>query len=79
MDQVRGLARHSVLSGRLRALLYRDAPLRVGLTALSVVDFGATETVQGWGVNTQRYMANEVEGSFIYLSNLELFLETETR
>jgi hypothetical protein len=79
MDEEKGLARHSILSAKLRAMLYRDAPLRVGLTALSVTDTGGTEHVQRCGVNAQRYIANEVEGSFIFLSNLEVFLETETR
>ena len=80
MDEPRGLARHSVLSAKLRGMLYRDGPLRVGLTALSVVEGGRTETVKQWGVNTQRFLANEYpKGSFIFLSNLELFLETESR
>jgi hypothetical protein len=74
----RGLAKHSVLSSYVRAMLYRDDPLRVGLAALSVTQTGRTERAMRWGVRTQRYLSNEIDGNFLYLSTLEFFLETET-
>jgi hypothetical protein len=78
MEEEKGIARHSVLSSKLRTMLYRDNVLRLGLTALSVSESGGTERLKKWEVGTQRYIANEVEGSFMYLTNLELFLETES-
>lgn len=77
-DEEIGLATHSVLSKMLRAMLYRDNALRVGLGLLSAEMNGATEKAQRWGVRQQRYYSNELQGSWLYLSNLEFWLETET-
>jgi hypothetical protein len=77
-DEERGLATHSVLSKMIRSMLYRDAVLRLGLAALSVTMDGSTERTQRWGIRTQRYVSNEIDGAFLYLSTLEFWLETET-
>jgi len=77
-DEERGLAIHSVLSKLIRATLYRDTPLRVGLQALSVTLSGSTERTQRFGITNQRYFSNEIAGDFLYLSTLEFWLETET-
>lgn len=78
MDEERGLDVHAILSKRLRSMLYRDDPLRVGLLALSVTMNGSTERAKRFGVRTQRYVSNELNGSWLYLSTLEFWLETET-
>lgn len=79
MDEERGLATHSVLSKMIRSMLDRDTPLRVGLGSLAVNDpYGGTERAQRWGVRTQRFMSNELDGAFLHLSTLEFWLETET-
>jgi hypothetical protein len=77
-DEVRGLATHSVLSKRMRGVLYGYQPLRVALAQLSVTLDGSTERLTRWGIRTQRYMNNDVEGSFVYLSTLDYWIETET-
>jgi hypothetical protein len=77
-DEERGLARHSVLSKMIRTMLYRDEPLRVGLSMLSVSMNGSVESARRWGIRSQRYLSNELDGSFLYLSTLEFWLETET-
>jgi len=77
MDPERGLATHSVLSKLIRSMLYRDDALRVGLRGLSVTVNGETEVLKRWSVRTQRYFSNEISGSFLYLSTLEVWLETE--
>lgn len=79
MDEERGLNVHSVLSRMLRSMLYTDQPLRVGLSALSSTLNGATEQSQRWGISQQRFFTNEIGGEWLYLSNLEFWLETETR
>lgn len=78
-DEERGLAIHSVLSSRVRAMLYRDPPLQVGFGALSWSDVGnpGQERAQRWGIRNQRFMSNEVTGSWLYLSSIEFWLETE--
>jgi hypothetical protein len=79
-DEEVGLAVHSVLSTRVRRVLYRDEPLRVALQGLSVTDeFGATETLKRWGIRTARYFSNEIDAQWVYLSTLEFWIETEIR
>lgn len=76
-DEERGLSAHSVLSMRVRSVLYRSEALRVGLGALYVTVGGVTERARRWGVRNQRYLNNEIRGQFLYLSTLEFTLETE--
>lgn len=78
MDQERGAAAHSVLSKLILAMLYRDEPLRVGLAGLSATVLGSTETLLRWGVTTQRFLNNELDAEWLYLSTVECWLETET-
>lgn len=77
MDEERGLAIHSVFAMRVRDMLYRDQTLRVGLASLSSTAGGSTERAKNWGIRTQRYLSNELEGSWLHLSTLEFWLETE--
>jgi hypothetical protein len=78
MDEERGLAVHSVMSEMLRTMLYRDTALRVGLSSLSTNLNGVQKRTTRWGISTQRYFSNELQGSWLYLSTLEFWLETET-
>lgn len=77
-DELRGLGVHSVLSSLIRATLYRDTTLRVGLAGLSVTIGSVTESARRWGIRDQRFLSNELSGSWLYLSNLTFWLETET-
>lgn len=76
-DETNGLAVHSVLSNRVRAMLYYDVPFRVGCAALAVDLGGATEHYRRHGVRQTVYVANDVQGSFLYLSTTQTFFETE--
>lgn len=78
LAEERGLASHSVLSKLIRTTLYRDTSLMVALRALTVTMNGSTERTQRYGVKSARYLSNEINGNFLYLSTLEFFLETET-
>lgn len=77
-DEIHGQAAHSVLSKMIRAMLYRDVPLRVGLAALSVSLSGSVETAKRYGIRRQDFLSNEINEDFLYLSTLEFWLETET-
>lgn len=77
-DEERGLIVHSIMSKRVRSVLYRDQALRVSLGSLYVTDGLSTERTTRWGIRTQRYMNNDIEGKFVYLSTLDYWLETET-
>jgi hypothetical protein len=76
-EEERGLAAHSVLSRAVRVVLYRDQAFRVALQALYVQDMYCIERTRRWWLGSQRYMNNDVEGKFIYLSTLEYWVETE--
>jgi len=76
-DDQQGVALHARMAKRVRVMLYRDDELRVRLGSLSVSEGGVTERLQRWGVQTQRYLSNEVQGSFMYLAVTELWVETE--
>lgn len=76
-DEERGLAVSSVLSTLVRTMLHRNADLRVALRSLSVVIEGSTEKTGRYSVRTQRFHSNEIDGNFLYVSTLEIWLETE--
>lgn len=79
MDEERGSATHSVMSKMILAMLYRDEPLRIGLAGLWATMFGSTERTKRWGITTQRFLNNELDSEWLYLSTVECWLETETR
>lgn len=78
-DEEQGIGVHNVLAKMIRTLLYYDTPLAVGLRALSVSMYGSTERFQRMKVGVQRYLTNEIDGVFHYVSSLECTVETETR
>jgi hypothetical protein len=77
-DEEVGLARHSTLSYRIRSMLYRDAAIRVGFQSLSYTSNGVTERLRRWGIRSQRFLSNELSGSWLYLSTLEVWAETDS-
>lgn len=78
MDEERGFSAHSILSKMIRTMLYRDEPLRLGLRLLSASMMDSVERLQRVNVLTQRFNSNELSGNWLYLSTLELLVETET-
>jgi hypothetical protein len=79
MEEKRGLAAHSVLSKLVRNMVYRNANLRLALAALNDTTGSAVERLQRYGVRSQDYISGEVPaGTFMYLSTLDTYFETET-
>lgn len=78
-DEQRGLNINSILAKRIRSVLYRNEPLRVALGSLSVTDGDSVERMRRWGMRNQRYMNNDIEGTFVYISTLDYWIETEMR
>lgn len=78
-DSERGLAASSVLSRDVRLVLYRNEPLRVALRSLYVEVDTARESMRRWGIRSQRYMSNDIEGTFVFMSVIDMWIETETR
>jgi len=77
-DSVVGLALHSILANLIRTVLYKNAFLRQAIGGLSVSVGGVTERVRKWEPRVQRYIGNEVEGNFIFVSTAEVMIMTET-
>lgn len=78
MEEERGFSAHSILSKMIRTMLYRDEPLRVGLRLLSASMMDSVERLQRINILTQRFNSNELSGNWLYLSTLEVLVETET-
>jgi hypothetical protein len=76
-DTEAALAISSILNKRIRAVLYRNDPLRLALGSLYVQDSTSRESMKRWGVRSQRYMSNEIEGKFVFVSVLDFWIETE--
>lgn len=76
-DAERGLASSSIFANRIRRVVYRNGPLRVALASLQVQDGDFRESFRRWGVASQQYMSNEIEKTFVTVSVLDLWIETE--
>ncbi len=79
MEAERGIRTHSLMSKAMRSLLYHDKPLAIGLRALRVEMDGVAETIQRRMILRQKYISNEIDGAFLYLSTLQYSIETETK
>lgn len=79
MDEAAGLARNSAFAKLLRDMLYKNKVLRIALQKLEVKDQAGQviERTLGWHVHSQKLANNEVDGSFMYLSTLELWFKTQ--
>ena len=77
-DEEEGRAQYAIDTKKLRAILYRDTSLRLRLSQLSEVAFDSLERVKRTGVRNQRYLNNEIQGTFLFLATTELWTETET-
>lgn len=76
-DEIRGSSIHSLLSTMVKTVVLRDTPLRIGLTSLSSTVLGATERLKRYGVEATRYLSNEIDSSFVYVSSMTLWVETD--
>lgn len=76
-DSERALGVSNMLSKHVRTVLYRNQPLRVALGQLSVQDQTSVERLRRWGIANQRFLANDIEGTFVTISVMDLWIETE--
>ena len=79
MEAERGIRIHSLMSKAMRSLLYYDNPLAIGLQSLRVEMDGTAEVLQRRTIIRQKYISNEIDGAFLYLSTLQYSIETETK
>lgn len=78
-DKDVALARHSTIANLVRRTLYRSNPMRVMLASLSANDGVVQESFRKFTLGTQRYLSNDINGQFVFLSVLDLIIETEIR
>jgi hypothetical protein len=79
-EEARGLAVHSVLSQRVRSVLYTNPDLQVVFSELKAnLGEGWVESMRRWGITVARYYSNDLNGTNVYLTTTELWTETETR
>lgn len=79
MEAERAIRIHSLMSKAIRSLLYHDTPLALGLQALRVEMDNVTEVIQRRMIVRQKYLSNEIDGSWLYLSTLQYLIETESK
>jgi hypothetical protein len=77
-DEEEGIGAHSAMAKRIRVAVADDPNLRLALQPLTSSFGSKTERMQKWEVPRQRFLANEAEGTWIYLSVTELRITTET-
>lgn len=77
-DEEACISVHTILSQRLERMLYNDSPLLVGLTALSVAVDNTVESYVKHDITLTRYLSNEISGTFIQTSWIEIELTTQT-
>lgn len=77
-DEANCISVHSILANRLWSLWLSDSPLHAGLTVLSVTANNRIERFQRRDITLQRYLSNEVQGTFVQTAWIECWFETET-
>lgn len=78
MDEERGLATHGVVAKYLRSTVAHDPSLAVALATLNSSVGGPVERFADWYVGSQRFYTNELKGSWLYMSTLDLRIRTQT-
>lgn len=78
VQQEQAIREHSHGSKNIRAMLYRDSELRVRLGQLTETTFGVVERFQKIDVTRQAFSGNEWNSNFLYLSSVNVTIETES-
>lgn len=78
-DEATALNVHGVVAKLVRAMLYSDATLQLAFAELIDTSSGRTEKAMRWGPRTQRFISNEIQGSFLQSSITEFWLQTATQ
>lgn len=77
VSEEEGRALYAVDTKIIKTILYRDPALWEALTQLSDEMLGYRERFQKFVVGSQRYLNNELNSQFMFLSVTEFYVETE--
>lgn len=78
-DETSGAFTLMALTNAVIGSLYNNALISVGLNTLSISDGTRIETIQKRGINRVRYLDGTIGQSFVYLSTIEYYVQTETK
>jgi len=78
-DEATAIGTHAVMAERIRAMLYEDELLQLAFGELMATSGGRTHKAMRWGPRAQRFMSNEVQGSFLQSTITEFWLQTATQ
>lgn len=78
IEEMQGRTLSAKYAKMIRTMLYGDGDLRVALSQTTEEFNGLVERVQKCGVRVQRFLNNEIKGTFLYLASSEFYVETET-
>lgn len=73
-----GRAWNALDTKMLEVVLYRDTTLAANLPTLSEELLDSRERFTRFGLGTTRYLNNEVNGAFVFLSQVDAWVETQT-
>lgn len=76
-DETQGLALSATLAGAIRNRITMSVQNRGALSQLSASEFGYRESFSRASLENQRFISNELQGKFLYMSSLELRVETQ--
>lgn len=76
-EEERGLNTHAALSSEIRKVVYTNEALQIILRDLKAEHTGYNEHMRRWGIRTARYFSGEINSVMLYLSTLEMWIETE--
>lgn len=78
-NEEEGQRDHAILSKSLRSMLYLDSDLEVAYASLTETMDGLRESFSNRGVLTQRFFSSEMGRTFVYLSTIDLWVDTVTQ
>lgn len=77
-EEQEGLAAHAALSKMIRDQFHRNPAIRARLGMLNKVSGPVIERVGRFWITRQQFISQELNREFLYVSALELWVETET-
>lgn len=75
-DEVEGRAINALNVKMLEAVLYRDDALAASLPTLTEELFGTREAFTRFGLSGTKYLNNDLSGAFVFLAQIDLWVET---
>lgn len=76
--EAEGRALNALDAKMLEVVLYRDTTLAANLPTLSEELLGSRERFSRFGLGTSKYLNNEINGAYVFISQVDLWVESQT-